>query len=259
MDIQELINIIKQAGDIILEYRNTKLNIDIKEDGGKVTKVDKEANEIIQNYLKENFPEYGIMSEELEQTFKKYTWYIDPLNGTNAYLDGTDKFNILVGLVKDNRPILGIIYHPTDGRLYIGGKDETPRMIYDGKEKLLSKSEYKKENLLYVPSDNWEKVFKELFKDHNEYKFIYNNTLDGDFEDSRIQIIDGKYNLQINSNFGKWGTWDVCAGHAILSYFNGAITDYYGKNIDYSKPKLNNGFITSDSIFRIKFLPWIKQ
>ncbi len=80
-----------------------------------------------------------------------------------------------------------------------------------------------------------------------------------EFKDPRIHIIEGSLNLQINSNFGAWGTWDICAGHAILSSMGGVMTDYYGNDIDYSKPMLDNGFIASDTLERIDKLPWFKK
>jgi basic membrane lipoprotein Med (substrate-binding protein (PBP1-ABC) superfamily) len=114
-----------------------------------------------------------------------------------------------------------------------------------------------KTNLLFTPTQNWEAVFTELFKNNPDYKFIHTDKLGEEFKDPRIHIVKGGINLQINSNFGAWGTWDVCAGHAILSALGGVMTDYYGNDINYSKPMLENGFIASDSLERIRELPWI--
>lgn len=260
MDIPGLIKIIKDCGDIILKYRNSNdLEIEIKKDGSKVTNVDKQLNEILQNYLKDTYPTYGIMSEEIDKNVKDYTWYIDPLNGTGSYLKGYDSFNILVGLVRENTPILGLIYHPLYNKLYIGGETETPRVIVNDKEEKLIKGKYTKDNLIFTANDNWERIFKEFFKDMPEYKLIYKDMLGEEFKDPRMHIVAGSINLEINSNFGAWGTWDVCSGNAILSQLGGAMTDYYGNDIDYSKESLENGFIASDSIERIKKLHWIKN
>ena len=258
MDIQELTRVIKECGNILLKYRDTgDIEVEIKDDGSKVTNVDKESNQILQNYLKSKYPTYGIMSEEDEKETKEYTWYIDPLNGTGAYLKGYDSFNILVGLVRENTPILGLIYHPLYNKLYIGGENEVPRVIAGSKDTKLTKQPSIKENLLFTPSENWENTFKELFKNRSEYKLIQREMLGNEFKDSRIHIIEGRLNLEINSNFGGWGPWDICPGHAILSCFGGVMTDYYGNKIDYSKTSLENGFIASDSIERIKVLHWI--
>ncbi len=129
IDTQGLIDIVKECNNLLFKYRNTNLSKDIKIDGSEVTKADIEANEILQNYLKEKYPKYGIVSEELEKEWKEYTWYIDPLNGTKAYLNGKDSFNILIGLVHNNKQIFGLISHPVYNKIYIGGINEKPRVI----------------------------------------------------------------------------------------------------------------------------------
>ncbi len=259
MNIEKLIKIIKECGDIILKYRNSdKLEIEIKKDGSKVTNVDKQLNEILQNYLKDTYPTYGIMSEEIDKNVKDYTWYIDPLNGTGAYLKGFDSFNILVGLVRENIPILGLIYHPLYNKLYIGGESEIPRVRENEKETELKMPPHIKQNLLFTPNENWEKVFTQLFEGNPDYKLVNRDMLGSEFKDSRIHIVEGSLNLEINSNFGAWGTWDVCSGHAILSQLGGVMRDYYGNDIDYSKESLDNGFISADSIERVNQLDWIK-
>lgn len=259
IDTQDLIDIVKECNNLLLKYRNTNLSKDIKNDGSEVTKADIEVNEILQNYLKDKYPECGIVSEELEKEWKEYTWHIDPLNGTKAYLNGKDSFNILIGLVQKNKPIFGLISHPVYNKIYIGGIDEKPRVIEGNNEIPLFKSKNLKENLLFTPSENWENVFTELFKKNPEYILVHTDELGNEFKDPRIHILDGGINLQINSNFGAWGTWDICAGHSILSYLGGVMTDYYGNDIDYSKPMLDNGFIASDTLERISKLPWIKK
>ncbi len=258
MQISKLIENIKECGDTLLKYQKD-IKVEIKKDGTPVTKADKEVNQILQNFLRKEYPTYGIMSEEDEKEHKEYTWYIDPLNGTGSYSRGEDRFNILVGLARENTPILGIIYHPTDGRLYIGGEDIIPKEIHNGKERLLTPPPNKKENLLFTPSENWENVFRELLKNNSGYTFVYWDGLGDKFKDPRINVVDGYINLQINNHFSAWGTWDLCAGDAIISQLGAVVTDFYGRNINYSKPNLDDGFIVADNRERIMKLPWIAK
>jgi 3'-phosphoadenosine 5'-phosphosulfate (PAPS) 3'-phosphatase len=152
-----------------------------------------------------------------------------------------------------------MIYHPTNQRLYVGGEDETPKIITNTDATPLKKAPPVQENLLYVPSNNWEKKFKEdLFQNETDYKFVYEDSLGSEFKDSRIHVVEGGFNIQVNNNPIGWGSWDICAGHAILSCFGGVMTDFQGNDIDYSKSILKTGFITADSIERINNLPWIK-
>jgi histidinol phosphatase-like enzyme (inositol monophosphatase family) len=49
-----------------------------------------------------------------------FTWYLDPIDGTRAYVAGLTSWTTLIGLVEDNRPVLGIIDQPFLDELYIG-------------------------------------------------------------------------------------------------------------------------------------------
>lgn len=149
-----MINIVKECNKLLLKYKNTDVPIEIKDDGSQVTKADIEVNKLLQNYLKKEYPNTGIVSEELDKGWKEYTWHIDPLNGTKAYINGNDSFNILIGLVKDNKPIFGLISHPVYNKIYIGGVDETPRVLQENNIKPLVKSNTIKKNLLFAPSEN---------------------------------------------------------------------------------------------------------
>lgn len=96
IQISKLIDIIKECGDILFKYQRD-IKVGIKKDGKK---------------------------------HKEYTWYIDAPNERGSYSRGENRFNILVRLIRDNTPKLGIIYHPTDRRLYTGGKNVTPKEIH---------------------------------------------------------------------------------------------------------------------------------
>lgn len=253
MNIEKLINTIKECGDLTLKYQKD-IEVELKEDGTKVTKADREVNEILQNLLKRECPTHGVMSEEKIQEYKEYTWYVDPIDGTSAYSRGEKYFNILVGLVRQEKPILGIIYNPPSKKLYLGGENLNPMMIdKDGTEHCISMAKPKSENLLFSYSYNPAKL--------SNYKYRKVRDISGDFKDLRIRIAQGEINIQIEDPEKDfvWGTWDICAGHAILNSLGGIVTSYYGDDIDYSKPTLQNGFIAADSIDRVNSLPWIER
>lgn len=45
-------------------------------------------------------------------------WVVDPVDGTTNFARGNEHFAVMVGLVRDGRPVLGCILHPTTGALY---------------------------------------------------------------------------------------------------------------------------------------------
>ena len=67
----ELETIAKKAGDIILNYYNTKeIDINIKSDGSPVTKADLGSEQLIVSQLKKNFS-YPIVTEETPTEYKE--------------------------------------------------------------------------------------------------------------------------------------------------------------------------------------------
>lgn len=71
-------------------------------------------------------PRDGIEGEEYGSTpgTSGLTWYLDPIDGTRAFVAGLPSWCVLIGLVKDGRPILGIIDQPWLDERYVGVGDE---------------------------------------------------------------------------------------------------------------------------------------
>jgi myo-inositol-1(or 4)-monophosphatase len=99
----------KEAGKII-EKNFRKINkIYFKSDLTPVTDVDLKADKIISTIIKKNFPSHDILSEETGGKIgKKYTWVIDPLDGTTNYIAGISFFAVSLALIKNREPILGV-------------------------------------------------------------------------------------------------------------------------------------------------------
>lgn len=84
------------------------------------TQADLLAEEKIVKILAENFPSHNIIAEEKNKlkNDSEYTWVIDPLDGTISFAVGMPYFAVSVALLKDNLPILGVIYHVAQNDLY---------------------------------------------------------------------------------------------------------------------------------------------
>lgn len=102
-----------EAGKVIQKYSN-QFGEKIIKGGDKsdfVTQADLEAEKIIVKLLSDNFPSHSIVAEEGGGVNKKseYVWMVDPLDGTFAFSRNIPYFSVSIGLLKDNKPILGVI------------------------------------------------------------------------------------------------------------------------------------------------------
>ena len=112
--LRKLESIAKQAGDIILKYYNTmEIDIKIKSDGSPVTKADLESEQLIVSQLKKNFS-HPIITEETpikyieRKKWNKY-WLVDPLDGTEDFIEKNDEFTVNIALIENRHPVLGIV------------------------------------------------------------------------------------------------------------------------------------------------------
>ena len=84
----------EEAHKIIMEiYQNNDFKTEIKDDDSPVTQADLKANDAICKILMDNFPNYGLLSEEYadnkERLSKEYVWVVDPIDGTKDFIAKT--------------------------------------------------------------------------------------------------------------------------------------------------------------------------
>ena len=50
-------------------------------------------------------------------------WIIDPLDGTSDFIDKTGEFTVMIALIENQKPILGVIAWPTEKTLFVAQKN----------------------------------------------------------------------------------------------------------------------------------------
>ena len=103
------------AGKSTLEhFQRADLAFEKKEDESPVTVADQNAEKIIRQGLKEAFPDDGIIGEEFgsEEGTTGYNWIVDPIDGTKAFIAGVPLFGTMIGVEKDGKSRVGVVYIP---------------------------------------------------------------------------------------------------------------------------------------------------
>ena len=67
-------------------------------------------------------------------------WIVDPLDGTTDFVNKTGEFTIMIALVENHKPVLGLIYWPTRNQLYLAQKDSGAYQFVDKKWKRITVS-----------------------------------------------------------------------------------------------------------------------
>jgi myo-inositol-1(or 4)-monophosphatase len=76
--------------------------------------------------IHDTYPDHGIIGEEYgsENESAEFVWVLDPIDGTVSFVHGCPLFGTLIGLLHDNRPLLGAIHMPILHQLCIGNNQE---------------------------------------------------------------------------------------------------------------------------------------
>ncbi|MDV7143318.1 inositol monophosphatase family protein [Tropicimonas sp. TH_r6] len=106
-------------------FRSPELSTDNKLETGfdPVTEADRAAERAMREVLAQRRPLDAIRGEEYGSTpgTSGFTWVLDPIDGTRAYLSGLPCWGTLIALCSEDGPVHGIIDQPFTGERWQGG------------------------------------------------------------------------------------------------------------------------------------------
>jgi histidinol phosphatase-like enzyme (inositol monophosphatase family) len=87
-----------------------------------VTVADREAEAAIRREIRRVYPDHGILGEEhgFDAGASPYTWVLDPIDGTRAFVLGQLHWGTLIALTDGARPIVGVMCQPYTGEIFVG-------------------------------------------------------------------------------------------------------------------------------------------
>ncbi len=90
-----------------------------------VTEADRASERVMREIIAAERPDDGVEGEEYGSApgSSGLTWYLDPIDGTRAFVAGLPSWCVLIGLVTEGRPTLGIIDQPWLDERYVGVGD----------------------------------------------------------------------------------------------------------------------------------------
>jgi myo-inositol-1(or 4)-monophosphatase len=117
----------RASADVILPlFNSSDLAVDWKADATPVTYADRKAEQVMRQMISREFPDHGIIGEEFAAVNEqaRYTWVLDPIDGTRAFAAGCPLFGTLICLCDVGKPLWGALHLPVTGQLYIGNGDQ---------------------------------------------------------------------------------------------------------------------------------------
>jgi 3'(2'), 5'-bisphosphate nucleotidase len=235
--VKKLEFIARDAGQDILKYYDVSaMGINIKSDGSYITNADLGAENIIVSMLKNNFP-YPIVTEETPCAYSKRKnwdkyWLVDPLDGTQDFIEKNDEFTVNIALIQNNQPILGVVFAPALDLLYTG---QINKGSYKNGKRIYNRSKRKK--LIGADSrHNSSDKTKAFLK-----KFNINKVIRAGSALKLCYLAEGK--IDVYPRFNGTKEWDTAASHIICKEAGCKIVDIETNHeLSYNKKQIRNNF-----------------
>ena len=115
------------AGQILLGYFGKVLRPRLKESASSVVcDADLASEKYLIDQIRKRFPDHNIISEECGAIWcaGRYTWILDPLDGTSNFVAGIPWFGVQMGVLDGAKPVMAAMFLPTERRLYFGQEGE---------------------------------------------------------------------------------------------------------------------------------------
>jgi len=253
-ELDQLASIAREAGGNILRSYGGELQVDYKSPGDPVTDADRDANALICSRLGAAFPDAAIVAEEsASEHYAGYrsvprVFFVDPLDGTREYVAHNGQFVVMIGLLIDDTPSLGVVYQPTTGTLWCGGRGLGAwRVESDGTEREIrvgGVTEPERAKLTVSRSRRSDHL-KSMLKRIGASQVIPMGSAglkgalvaEGNADAYLALGVSGKY-------------WDACAMHAIVDAAGGRVSDARGTPLDYrsGELELSHGVLAANPI-----------
>lgn len=129
--LDQLIKAVKTVAHQEVMPRYLKVAHDRKNDGSLFTQADLAAQEALVNALSA-IQDCPILGEEMPESLQQRLWQesdagvwcVDPIDGTSNFVHGIPYFAISVALVRQGRPVLGVVYDPVADEAFAAEKGQ---------------------------------------------------------------------------------------------------------------------------------------
>jgi len=230
----------RRAGRVLLSYYESgDFGVETKKDNSPVTLADKDADEVIREVLQET--DLPILSEERQvpdyDTRKhwKEFWMVDPMDGTRGFINKTDEFVVNIALIKDNRPIAGVVHAPVQSCMMVGREGRGVVKIKPEQTEKISGAELKtKTDRVTVSHRSMCEMTKKYIRGLGEVEIVHCGSAM-----KFMLIVDGQ--VDEYPRFVPTMEWDTAAPHALLRAIGGTLIDPETNNpLQYNKKSLEN-------------------
>jgi len=248
---QRVIGIVKETGLYILAERKNfsdQKDVEIKGHSNFVTYIDKGSEKRLVEKSGNLIPGSGFIAEEGTSDVRgeTYNWVIDPIDGTTNFIHGLTPFSISVGLMENDKVVLGVVYEISHDEMFYAAKG-TGAFLNGSPIKVTAHADHQQSLIAtgfpycaFNQLDNYLACMKEMMEKTGGVRRLGSAAVD------LCYVACGKFDA-----FWEYGLhpWDVAAGSFIVQQAGGKVTDFNGNN-GYL---FNGEIVATNSLYFNKF------
>lgn len=224
-----LCDAVREAGELALQMFNAGVGSWDKTDGTPVSEADLAVDQLLAARLRSVTPDFGWMSEETARDdvtqSKVNVWVVDPIDGTSAFLSGSNHWCVGACLLSQGRPVAAAAFAPAQDRFYdavlgagarLNGNTMrvSDKLELDGSRFVAHKSA--------ISQSKWKSPVPQI-----------NCAMTTSLILRHCVVATGEYDGAIA--FGKKHDWDLAPGDLIVHEAGGYTLDLDGKRFIYNR------------------------
>lgn len=223
----------ERAGQLAMEVYRGDFGVDYK-GSDPVTEADRRVNTYLTEAIQAAFPNDRVIGEESADSGDvsgDRIWFVDPVDGTADFVKRNGEWSIMVGLVVDGKPRVGMVFQPATADLYYASSGAGAwHQVGSARRQLRVSDDDNLAHAMVVQSRSHpDKFVGRLMTSlglHREYQH-------GSLGCKLAQIAEHRADLYLNFS-GKCHMWDVAGPEVILREAGGALLDTRGRALRYS-------------------------
>jgi 3'(2'), 5'-bisphosphate nucleotidase len=217
------------------------------------TDADRAAQEAILIELQRRFPEDAFCAEEATPALAHARregprqWIIDPIDGTRGFAQKNGEFSVMVGLVDDRQPVVGVVYEPARERMTRATReggcwcqigDGMPLRCHVSTTAELASATLTQSRSKPGQVSRQVQALRpaKVFETHSAGLKL-------------ALVARGEADLYVN-HYAAFHDWDICAGHILVEEAGGKVSGLRGEPILYGSPGAwqRSGLLASNGV-----------
>lgn len=237
-DADLLARTVREAGALALSLFRTELKTWTKGTSSPVSEADIAVNDLIEMRLRTVTPDYGWLSEESAddpaRVQKPFTWIVDPIDGTRAFLARQDDWSVSVALVSEGVPLLGAVFAPASDEFFFATCMQGATL--NGGRITAAPGAAIDFSRIAGPKPLVERLGRMLDGEGLHPRI-------GSLALRLVRVGEGRLDAAFAG--GNSRDWDLAAADLIVHEAGGEMTDLTGERLVYNRPDVRHGLLVA--------------